>query len=340
MERVLSQDEVNALLPGLDGDEAAAAADALAEVSDDEVVAYNLGAKDHVNWGHLPSLQMIAEKFARALQEDLSQALLDEVVVQFEAFLYKPFQEFVDMLPMPSSFTICRLEPLQGNGILIMDAELVTHMVDLFFGGKNQTHVKIEGRDFTAIERHFIHKVATSALGMLREAWEGVHPITFEYQRTEINPQFAMVIGAADMAVCCKFHLELAHNTTSIYVVFPYSAMEPIKEKLASIFKGEGMVADQAWVRRMRERTLETPVHAELELGRTEVPLGEVARWRQGDVVVLHNRVSDPLQLTIEDVPKFWGYPGQRDGYLAFQVYGEVDTRPSGPEEGEQDNGG
>jgi len=339
MERVLSQDEVNALLTGLDEGQAEAAAPAVEGAED--VTPYNLGSKEHVNWGHLPSLQMIAEKFSRAFQEDLSQSLLDEVVVQFDAFLYKPFQEFVDMLPMPSSFTICRLEPLQGNGILIMDAELVTHMVDLFFGGKNQTHVKIEGRDFTAIERHFIHKVATSALGMLREAWEGVHPITFEYQRTEINPQFAMVIGAADMAVCCKFHLELAHNTTSIYVVFPYSAMEPIKEKLASIFKGEGMVADRLWIRRLRDRVLETSLKAQVELGRAEVPLGEVADWRVGDVVLLPNKVTDPLELVVEAVPKFWGYPGQRDGYLAFQVYGEIDTGEIDTgEKSEEDDGG
>jgi flagellar motor switch protein FliM len=341
MERVLSQDEVNALLTGLDeGQGDAAGAVPEGGEGPGHVTAYNLGSKEHVNWGHLPSLQMIAEKFARAFQEDLSSSLLDEVVLQFDGFLYKPFQEFVNMLPIPSSFTICRLEPLQGNGILIMGAEMVTHMVDLFFGGKAQTHVKIEGRDFTPIERHFIHKVSTGALTMLRDAWEGVHPITFEYQRTEINPQFAMVIGAADMAVCCKFTVELNHNTSQLYLVFPYSALEPIKEKLASIFKGEGMVADQAWVRRMHERTLETPVHVELELGRTEVPLGEVARWQPGDVVVLPNRVSEPLQLTIESVPKFWGHPGQRDGYLAFQVYGEIDTRPQGPEEeGEQDDG-
>jgi flagellar motor switch protein FliM len=332
MERVLSQDEVNALLTGLDGAPQEGADEAPAGAPED-VVPYNLGSKDHVNWGHLPSLQMIAEKFSRAFQEHLSQQLLDEVVVQFDAFLYKPFQEFVDMLPMPSSFTICRLEPLQGNGILIMDAELVTHMVDLFFGGKNQTHVKIEGRDFTAIERHFIHKVATGALGMLRESWDGVHPITFEYQRTEINPQFAMVIGAADMAVCCKFQVELSHNATSMYVVFPYSALEPIKEKLASIFKGEGMVADRLWIRRLRDRVVETPLTLDVELGRTEVPLGEVATWRVGDVVVLPNKVTDPLELVVESVPKFWGYPGQRDGYVAFQVYGDIDTQGESEEE-------
>jgi flagellar motor switch protein FliM len=336
MERVLSQDEVNALLTGLDDGAPEAAPEAGGDEQDD-VVSYNLGSKEHVNWGHLPSLQMIADKFARAFQENLTQQLLDEVVVQFDAFLYKPFQEFVDMLPMPSSFTICRLEPLQGNGILIMDAELVTHMVDLFFGGKNQTHVKIEGRDFSAIERHFIHKVATGALGMLREAWQGVHPITFEYQRTEINPQFAMVIGAADMAVCCKFQVELAHNATSMYVVFPYSALEPIKEKLASIFKGEGMVADRVWIRRLRDRVIETPLHADVELGRTELPLGEVAHWQVGDVVVLPNKVTDPLELVVESVPKFSGYPGQRDGYVAFQVHDPIDTRE---EESEDEDDG
>ena len=324
MADVLNQDEVNALLKGIDGEEAPAPVEG--PVSVDGITPYKLGAKDSVNWGHLPSLQMICEKFALSMQEDLSSALLDEVVVNMDEVVYKPFQEFVDTLPLPSSFTICRLEPLQGAGILIMESSLVVHMMDLFFGGKNQTHVKIEGRDFSAIERHFIHKVASNALKYLQDAWERVHPITFEFQRTEINPQFAMVIDAADMAVCCRFVVELNHNNTAMYVVFPYSSLEPIKGKLSSIFKGEDMVADTSWVKGLHKRVLETPLKGEVELGRANVPLGEIAAWAVGDVVMFGNKVTEPLELKVEDVPKFWGYPGERDGFLAFQVYGQAAT--------------
>lgn len=326
MERVLSQDEVNALLKGLDGDDGPQQ-EAVADDAESGVVTYNLGSNDAVNWGHLPSLQMICEKWARAMQEEMGAMLLEEAVVALDDFVYRPFQEFVDTLQMPSSFTICRLYPLQGSGIFIMESELVTNLMDLLFGGRNQTHVKIEGRDFTAVERHFIHQVAEQALTEMRQCWQTVHPITFEFQRTEINPQFAMVIGSADMAVCCRFSVELNHNETRMYMVFPYSSLEPIKEKLSSVFKGEELVADTRWVRRLRSRVMETPLPAKVELGRAKVPLGQVAHWEVGDVVVLPNKVSRPLEMTVSGVPKFWGYPGEHDGYIAFQVYGEIQTQ-------------
>ena len=44
------------------------------------------------------------------------------------------------------------MEPLRGNGLYIMDAMLVYLIVDFFFGGKVQTHVKPEGREFTPIQ--------------------------------------------------------------------------------------------------------------------------------------------------------------------------------------------
>ncbi len=326
MEQVLSQDEVNALLSGLDGDQAEP--EVADEAPDDSgITRYNLGARDSVNWGYLPSLQMICEKFSRSMQEMMASELLDDVVVSLDDFIYRPFQDFVDTLPIPSSFTICRLEPLQGSGVFIMEAELVANMMDQFFGGKNQTHVKLEGRDFTAVERHFIHKISDYAMGFFREAWEGVHPITFEYQRTEINSQFAMVIGATDMAVCCRFKVELNHQETDMYMVFPYSALEPIKEKLASIFKGESMVADSTWVRDINDRAFETSLTLSVELGTTDYPLGDVARWKVGDVVLLPNKVTDPLQITVEEVPKFWGYPGERDGYVSFQIHGALEQK-------------
>jgi flagellar motor switch protein FliM len=325
MEKVLSQDEVNALLHGLDGDDGDDAQEHAAPVLDEAsgVVPYALGTNDSVNWGHLPSLQMICEKWARAIQEHLSSVLLEEVVVSLDDFIYKPFQDFVDTLLMPSSFTICRLAPLQGSGILILDAGTVTNMMDLLFGGRNQTHVKIEGRDFSAVERHFINQVSGSALELMREAWEKVHPISFEFQRMEINPQFAMVIGSADMAVCAQFSVELHHQETTMYMVFPYSSLEPIKEKLSSVFKGEEMVADDSWIRSLKSRVQETSLKLEVELGRTKIPLGEVSRWEVGDVLQLTNKVSDPLELKVAGVPKFWGYPGEKDGYVAFQAYGE-----------------
>lgn len=326
MEKVLSQDEVNALLKGLDGDDAPQQ-DAVADDAGSGVVTYDLGSNYTVNWGHLPSLQMICEKWARIMQEAMSAMLLEETVVTMDDFVYRPFQEFVDTLLMPSSFTICRLNPLQGSGIFIMESELVTNLMDLLFGGRNQTHVKIEGRDFTPVERHFIHQVAEQALEEMRACWQSVHPITFEFQRTEINPQFAMVIGSADMAVCCRFSVELNHNESRMFMVFPYSSLEPIKEKLSSVFKGEEMVADQRWVRRLRSRVMETALKAKVELGKARVPLGQIANWEVGDVVVLPNKITQPLEMTIAGVPKFWGYPGEHDGYVAFQVYGDIQTQ-------------
>jgi len=99
------------------------------------------------------------------------------------------------------------------------------------------------------------------------------------------------------------------------------------------VFKGEEMVADSEWVDALKKRVMETPMNVSVELGRTLVPLGEVAHWEVGDVIQLPNRVTEPLELKVNQVPKFWGYPGERDGYVVFQAYGECEADDLNDEE-------
>ncbi|HAN48951.1 MAG TPA: flagellar motor switch protein FliM, partial [Nitrospira sp.] len=46
-----------------------------------------------------------------------------------------------------------------------------------FFGGKVQTHVKPEGREFTTIQVRLIKKLVQQALADLEKAWQAVMPV-------------------------------------------------------------------------------------------------------------------------------------------------------------------
>ena len=45
------------------------------------------------------------------------------------------------------------LEPMRGIGIFVIEARLAFSMIELFFGGSGQKVMKVEGRDFTPIEK-------------------------------------------------------------------------------------------------------------------------------------------------------------------------------------------
>ena len=62
-QQFLSQEEVDALLEGADGEEAAPAAD-----SPDGVRTYNLASQERIVRGRMPTLEIVNERFARNLR--------------------------------------------------------------------------------------------------------------------------------------------------------------------------------------------------------------------------------------------------------------------------------
>jgi len=57
-----------------------------------------------------------------------------------------------------------------------------------------------------------------------------------------------------------------------------------------------------------------------VELGTVNMPLGQVANLRPGDVLILDQRVNEPLKATVEGREKFRVWPGQIRSRLGIQV--------------------
>ena len=206
MEKILSQDEVNALLRGVEN----GAVETAAEAQDaGGARTYDLTSQDRIIRGRMPSLEIINERFCRIQQVSLSSMLRKIVDIHPAMIETVKFGEFMKNIPLPSCINIFKMEPLRGHGIVVIDARVVYLLVDHFFGGAGQTHVKIEGRDFTPIEHRVIRKVVLQVLQDLQKAWNPVHAVTMQYQRTEVNPQFAAIVTPTEVVILVTFEIEI-----------------------------------------------------------------------------------------------------------------------------------
>lgn len=64
----------------------------------------------------------------------------------------------------------------------------------------------------------------------------------------------------------------------------------------------------------------EMPVEVAVRLGTTELPVSELTRLRAGDVVILDQRVSDPLAAQVSGQTRFRVWPGRVGARRAFQI--------------------
>ncbi|RQD66719.1 MAG: flagellar motor switch protein FliM [Desulfonatronovibrio sp. MSAO_Bac4] len=323
MNKILEQNEVDALLRGLTGGEIETETDVVED--DTGVVDFDISNQDRIIRGRMPVLEIINDRFARLSSNDMANAMRKRVDVNPISIDMSKFGDFMRSLPVPTSINIFKIDPLRGNALMIIDTRLVFALVENFFGGAG-TQPKIEGRDFTPIEQRIVTKVAKMLLSNLEDAWRPVHEVGIELTRSEVNPQFATIVPPSDVVVVVSFEIELENAIGSLVVCLPYATIEPIRSKLYASYQSERLEVDHAWLTRFKERLMEIPVDVNITLGHSEITGRQLLNMEIGDILVLDTDEEDLLKAQVQGVVKFHGIPGFVKGNKAFQVKKEEET--------------
>ncbi|HXX34625.1 MAG TPA: flagellar motor switch protein FliM [Thermodesulfobacteriota bacterium] len=317
MEKILSQEEIDALLNGMSDGQVDTNPE---KVDESNFTSYDLTSQDRIIRGKMPTLEIINSNFCRLFRTSLSLSLNKMIDVTCGDAQMVKCGEFVRTLPVPSSLQVFRMEPLRGYALLVLDYKLVFSFVDIFLGGQGKTSFKIEGREFTAIESRLIRKVVQLIFNDLEKAWNMVHPVSVRHIRSEINPQFVGLGQPSDLVIMVPLVMELDQSLGQIHICIPYSMVEPIKEKLFSGYQSDHLEVDHSWAERLLGRIRSAEVDVVVELGRRNITVQDLFKLSVGEVLMLENEVSDFITARVEGVPKFLGRAGVTGANKAFQV--------------------
>ena len=313
---LLSQDEIDALLSGVDDGDVDTETD---EPSDpDAVGTYDLASQDRIVRGRMPTLEMINERFARNFRISVFNILRLSPVVSVEGIQVLKFGEYVHTLLMPSNMNIIKIPPLRGSALVVFNPKLVFSMVDCFFGGDGRFHTKIEGRDFTGTEMRIVRKVLDVVFQGLKEAWEPVLPLDFQFINSEINPQFANIVTPSEVIVVSTFHVDVEAGAGNVQIVMPYSMLEPIRDLLDTDIQSDALEKDSHWSSRLQEQTKAAKVQLKSTLTTTELTLRDIVKMKPGDVIGIE--MPDTVLAKVEQVPVFRGKFGVSRGNCALKV--------------------
>jgi flagellar motor switch protein FliM len=323
MEKILSQEEVDALLRGISDGEVETQPDQSSDV--EGIRNYDLTSQDRIIRGRMPTLEIINDRFARLYRTSMSASLrkvIDVTVTQTEMI---KFGEFIRTLPVPTSLHILRMEPLRGHALLVLESRLIFNLVDCFFGGTGKSNVKIEGRDFTAIEHRVIQKVVQMVLKDLEQSWKPVTPISFQFTRSEINPQFATIVPPTEVVIVIHFDLELDQLIGKVTLCLPYSTIEPIRSQLYARYQSDQLEVDLEWINRVRRQLFEVEVEVVAELGKSKIKGRDLLQIAVGDTILLDQDVRQPLLVKVEGVPKYRAFAGITHGTHVIRVDHEIE---------------
>jgi flagellar motor switch protein FliM len=153
-QQVLSQDEVDALLNGLNGEDNAPAAAATEDAAG--VRNYSLSSQERIVRGRMPTMEIINERFAKNIRLGLFQFMRRSAEVSTSGVKVQKFSAFLRDLIIPTNLNIMAIRPLRGSGLLVCDPTLVFGVIEALYGGAGKFHTRIEGRDFSPTELRVI----------------------------------------------------------------------------------------------------------------------------------------------------------------------------------------
>jgi flagellar motor switch protein FliM len=305
---LLSQDEIDALLHGVDDGDVEVEAD----IGSNESRSWDLTSQDRIVRGRMPTLEMINERFARYTRISLFNLLRHSADVAVAGIQVTKFGEYLHTLYVPTSLNLIR-----GTALFILDAKLVFKLVDNFFGGSGR-HAKIEGREFTPTELRVVQLVLKQIFVDLKEAWGNVLDIDFEYLSSEVNPALANIVSPGEVVVVNSFHIEMDGGGGDLHLAFPYSMLEPIREQLDTGLQSDVSELDDRWEGALRNEVLNCDVKLNCTIAQRQIALRDLVNLEAGDVIPIE--MPEDHILTANEIPMFRTSLGVVNGNLGLKV--------------------
>lgn len=319
---LLSQDEIDALLHGVDSGAVSTEPD---PIDPNVARSYDFASQDRIIRGRMPTLEMVNERFVRLWRIGLFNLIRRSADLSVRGIDLIKFGDYMHSLYVPTNLNLIRFKPLRGTGLIVFEPKLVFSVVDNFFGGDGRYPTRIEGREFTATEMRVIQLLLKQTFADLVEAWAPVMNVDFDYINSEINPHFANIVTPREYVVVSRFHVELDGGGGEVHVTLPYSMLEPIRELLDAGIQSDRIDRDESWNATLRSQLMDAEVTLSTVLAQKRIDLRQLTRLKVGDVLPIELNPNIPV--CVEDIPVFTGQFGLANNRNAVKI---TQTRPPG----------
>ena len=321
MAKILSQDEIDALLTTVSAGESESGA--AAQFHDEKlrsIVAYDFKHPNRVSKDQIRTLENMHDNFAGHFASALSSVMRTVADVDLVSVDQITYSEFIMSLVTPSCTYTFAAPPLDGVCLVDFNPTLTFSIIDRLFGGRGK--IMETERELTTIERSVMANLVSRLYTELMRSWENLVPLEIEQKSFETNPQFIQIVPPGETVVVISFQIKLFQSTGLLTICYPYVSLEPIVTRLSA----------QNWIDATKKKNLEkdrtTNIHnvkqvqAQMAaiLLRSTLKLRDFLELKLGDIVPSETKLDEAIEITINRRKKYFARPGLAGKKRAFQV--------------------
>ncbi len=310
-DRILDQAEIDSLLGLADSAGGAPEQSGMQRIINSGLVSYE----------RLPMLEVVFDRLVRIMSTSLRNFTSDNVEVGIDSIASLRFGDYLNSIPLPAMLAVFKAEQWDNYGLMVVDSALIYSIVDVLLGGRRGTAaMRIEGRPYTTIERNLVERLVQLVLHDLSTSFEPLSPVTFRFERLEVNPRFATISRLSNAAVLVRLRVDMEDRGGRMDLLLPYATLEPVRELLLQQFMGERFGRDSIWETHLAEELLSTEVELDIVLDEQVMPLSEVMKLEVGSRIMLTVVPGAAVQVRCGNVSLFEGRVGHRKNRVAVRL--------------------
>ncbi len=274
-----------------------------------------------VSYERLPMLEIVFDRLVRIMSTSLRNFTGDNVEVGIESIASLRFGTYLGNIPLPAMLAVIKAEEWDNQGLIVVDSPMIYTIVDVLLGGRRGTvAMRMEGRPFTTIERVLVERLIKVVLGDLTASFAPLSPVTFRFERLEVNPRFAAIPRLSNAAVLARLRVDMEDRGGRIELLLPYATLEPVRELLLQKFMGEKFGRDSIWETHLAEELWNTEVVLDVVLDEQTMRLSEVMALVPGSRITLNTGPDKRVDLRCGATALFEGRLGRRNNSLAVEI--------------------
>jgi flagellar motor switch protein FliM len=308
--RVLNQAEIDSLLGFDEGPAGGENRTGMQKIISSGLVSYE----------RLPMLEIVFDRLVRIMSTSLRNFTSDNVEVGIDNILSLRFGDYLNSIPLPAMLAVFKADEWDNYGLMVVDSAMIYSIVDVLLGGRRGTAaMRIEGRPYTTIERTLVERLIQVVLSDLSASFDPC-PVTFRFERLEVNPRFATISRLSNAAVLARLRIDMEDRGGRMELLLPYATLEPVRELLLQQFMGEKFGRDSIWETHLAEELWNTEVELDVVLDEQMMRLSDVMAMQPGSRIVLNTILGAPVLVRCGTVTLFEGRVGRRKSRIAVRI--------------------
>lgn len=256
------------------------------------------------------------QRFAELFVEHWSNFSANEIQATPRSIDAHEFSWFQSRWDQPAYGVEVSFNNEQISGMLVFERlDLLKLLMDILGNSDDE----LVDRELTSIETSLGALIFEQTATTIADGWPEQESLTFKIGELFQQPNRSRLFASDMVLLASGLTVQLSESSAELQVLLT-------KEDTSRLLKIEDVVENRVDPNRRisEERISEIEVQISAGLGSAELPMNDLVSLSVGDVIMLDQRVTDPVVLFANQEPIFRAWPGRVANKLALKIVSTI----------------